>query len=88
MEKSTNRDFNLPNSNNDEVADINLISDNFRIIDNVMVDKGQAYQQAFKCVEDNSFESITDEMGNGDIYGIPIPSAVVKYVKGKDALTE
>ena len=88
MEKSTNRNFNLPNSNNDEVADINLISDNFRIIDNLMVDKDQAYQQAYKYVSDNYFESITDEMGNGDIYGIPIPSAVVKYVKGKDELTE
>jgi hypothetical protein len=48
----------------------------------------QAYHQAFRYVSDNSFESITDEMGDGDIYGIPIPSAVVKYVKGKDELTE
>lgn len=88
MEKSANRDFNLPNSNNDEVADINLISDNFRIIDDIMIDKDQAYRQAFRYVSDNSFESITDEMGGDDIYGIPIPSAVVKYVKGKDELTE
>lgn len=33
MEKSTNYNFNLPNSANDEIADINDISDNFRIID-------------------------------------------------------
>ena len=33
MEKSTYYNFNLPNSANDEVADINDISDNFRTID-------------------------------------------------------
>lgn len=33
MEKSTNYNFNLPNSASDEIADINDISDNFRIID-------------------------------------------------------
>lgn len=33
MEKSTNYNFNLPNSANDEIADINDISDNFRVID-------------------------------------------------------
>ena len=33
MEKSANYNFNLPNSANDEIADINDISDNFRIID-------------------------------------------------------
>lgn len=34
MEKSTRLNFNLPNSANDEIADINDISDNFRTLDN------------------------------------------------------
>lgn len=34
MEKSEKFGFNLPSSNNDDIADINQISDNFRIIDN------------------------------------------------------
>lgn len=36
MNKSTNYNFNLPNSANDEVADINDISDNFVTIDSTM----------------------------------------------------
>lgn len=34
MEKSEKFGFNLPSSNSDDIADINQISDNFRIIDN------------------------------------------------------
>ena len=36
MEKSTNFKFNLPSSTADEPADVNLISDNFEIIDDVL----------------------------------------------------
>lgn len=36
MEKSTNFKFNLPSSTADEPADVNLISDNFEIIDGVL----------------------------------------------------
>lgn len=48
----------------------------------------KAYYQASKFVSDNYFKSITDEMGDDDVYGIPMPSAVVKYVTKKDKLTE
>ena len=34
MEKSEKFGFNLPSSNSDDIADMNQISDNFRIIDN------------------------------------------------------
>lgn len=44
MEKSTNYNFNLPNSANDEIADINDISDNFRIIDNIMNETDQTFE--------------------------------------------
>lgn len=43
MEKSTNYNFNLPNSANDEIADINDISDNFRIIDETIKKTDQTY---------------------------------------------
>lgn len=44
MEKSTNYNFNLPNSANDEPADINDISDNFRIIDSIMNETDQTFE--------------------------------------------
>lgn len=44
MEKSTNYNFNLPNSENDEIADINDISDNFRIIDEIMNETDQTFE--------------------------------------------
>ena len=44
MEKSTNYNFNLPNSANDEIADINDISDNFRIIDSIMNETDQTFE--------------------------------------------
>lgn len=44
MEKSKNYNFNLPNSANDEIADINDISDNFRIIDSVMNETDQTFE--------------------------------------------
>ena len=44
MEKSTNYNFNLPNSANDEIADINDISDNFRIIDEIMNETDQTFE--------------------------------------------
>ena len=43
MEKSANYNFNLPNSANDEIADINDISDNFRIIDEIMKETEQTF---------------------------------------------
>lgn len=44
MEKSKNYNFNLPNSANDEIADINYISDNFRIIDEIMNETDQTFE--------------------------------------------
>ena len=44
MEKSKNYNFNLPNSENDEIADINDISDNFRIIDDIMNETDQTFE--------------------------------------------
>ena len=44
MEKSKNYNFNLPNSGNDEIADINDISDNFRIIDKIMNETDQTFE--------------------------------------------
>lgn len=48
MEKSANYNFNLPNSANDEIADINDISDNFRIIDEKL-----AIDQTFSETSEN-----------------------------------
>ena len=48
MEKSANYNFNLPNSANDEIADINGISDNFRIIDEKL-----AIDQTFSETSEN-----------------------------------
>lgn len=39
MDISTNYGFFLPSRDTDDIADINKISDNFRIIDGKMVDK-------------------------------------------------
>ena len=44
MEKSAKYNFNLPNSANDEIADINDISDNFRIIDEIMNETDQTFE--------------------------------------------
>ena len=44
MEKSAKYNFNLPNSANDEIADINDISDNFRIIDKIMNETDQTFK--------------------------------------------
>ena len=44
MEKSAKWGFNLPNSNNDEIADINVISENFRTIDRVMNETDQTFE--------------------------------------------
>lgn len=44
MEKSAKWGFNLPNSNNNEIADINVISDNFRTIDSVMNETDQTFE--------------------------------------------
>lgn len=44
METSANYGFNLPNSANDDIADINQISDNFRIIDGIMNETDQTFE--------------------------------------------
>lgn len=68
MEKSTNYNFNLPNSANDEIADINDISDNFRIIDEIMKETEQTYSptsanaQSGKAVA----EAVTAEQNRAD----------------------
>lgn len=43
METSTNFGFNLPSRDNDDIADINQISDNFRIIDEIMKETEQTF---------------------------------------------
>lgn len=44
MEISAKYGFNLPNSANDDIADINQISDNFRIIDEIMNKTDQTFE--------------------------------------------
>lgn len=65
MEKSTNYNFNLPNSANDEIADINDISDNFRIID-----KKLKIDQTFSKTSERpqSGKAISEEYGNKQDY--------------------
>ena len=65
MEKSTNYSFNLPNSANDEIADINDISDNFRIIDEKL-----KIDQTFSKTSENpqSGKAIAGEMGKKQDY--------------------
>lgn len=65
MEKSTNYNFNLPNSANDEIADINDISDNFRIIDEKL-----KIDQIFSETSENpqSGKAIAGEIGKKQDY--------------------
>ena len=65
MEKSTNYNFNLPNSANDEIADINDISDNFRIIDEKL-----KIDQTFLGTSENpqSGKAIASEIGKKQDY--------------------
>lgn len=65
MEKSTNYSFNLPNSANDEIADINDISDNFRIIDEKL-----KIDQTFLGTSENpqSGKAIAGEIGKKQDY--------------------
>lgn len=65
MEKSTNYNFNLPNSANDEIADINDISDNFRIIDEKL-----KIDQTFSETSENpqSGKAIAGEIGKKQDY--------------------
>ena len=55
MEKSKNYNFNLPNSENDEIADINLISENFAKIDSELSEmiKGKGVDQSFSPTSKN-----------------------------------
>lgn len=55
MEKSENYNFNLPNSENDEIADINLISENFSKIDSELSEmiKGKGVDQSFSPTSKN-----------------------------------
>ena len=65
MEKSANYNFNLPNSANDEIADINYISDNFRIIDEKL-----KIDQTFSGTSENpqSGKAIAGEIGKKQDY--------------------
>ena len=71
MEKSANYNFNLPNSANDEIADINDISDNFRIIDEIMKETDQTYSptsenaQSGKAVSEALSGYVMAEVGKG-----------------------
>ena len=55
MEKSKNYNFNLPNSANDEIADINLISENFSKIDSELSEmiKGKGVDQSYSPTSKN-----------------------------------
>lgn len=55
MEKSENYNFNLPNSENDEIADINLISENFSKIDSELSEmiKGKGVDQSYSPTSKN-----------------------------------
>lgn len=65
MEKSTNYNFNLPNSANDEIADINDISDNFRIIDDKLkID--QTFSETSETPQ--SGKAVAGEIGNVKSY--------------------
>lgn len=71
MEKSTNYNFNLPNSANDEIADINDISDNFRIIDEKL-----KIDQTYNHVSENaqSGKAVAEAIS-------PLSESVSKYSK-------
>ena len=65
MEKSTNYKFNLPNSANDEIADINDISDNFRIIDEVMNETDQTFKPtSTKAASGKAVNEAIEEAGS------------------------
>ena len=55
MEKSENYGFNLPNSENDGIADINLISENFSKIDSELSEmiKGKGVDQSYSPTSKN-----------------------------------
>ena len=62
METSENFGFKLPSRDSDDIVDVNLLSDNFRVIDDVMVAKEQGKQLSsndFTNEEKSKLESIT-----------------------------
>lgn len=82
MEKSTNYNFNLPNSANDEIADINDISDNFRIIDEKIKAEIEKKQDYFADVSDDSQNrdiNLNDK--NGNVVGqiVVVPTEGIRY---------
>ena len=87
MEKSKNYNFNLPNSANDEIADINDISDNFRIIDEIMNETDQTYKpesenaQSGKAVAEAVAEAVA-QSGLAVAEAVaPLSERVSKYSK-------
>ena len=82
MEKSTNYNFNLPNSANDEIADINDISDNFRIVDEKIKAEIEKKQDYFADVSDDSQNrdiNLNDK--NGNVVGqiVVVPTEGIRY---------
>lgn len=71
MEKSENYNFNLPNSENDEIADINLISENFSKIDS-----------EFSKI-DYKVSKIDSELSEIDSELFEIDSELSEMIKGK-----
>ncbi len=80
MEKSTNYNFNLPNSANDEMADINDISDNFRIVDEKIKAEIEKKQDKFASV------SHPDPDGNYTWLNIDTPSLGVYNSSRKSSI--
>lgn len=83
MEKSANYKFNLPNSANDEIADINDISDNFRIIDEKIKAEIEKKQDYFADISDDSQKrdiNLTDK--NGTVVGqiVVVPTEGIRYI--------
>lgn len=83
MEKSANYNFNLPNSANDEIADINDISDNFRIIDEKIKAEIEKKQDYFADISDDSQKrdiNLTDK--NGTVVGqiVVVPTEGIRYI--------
>ena len=73
MEYTKYFNFALPSRDTDDVADINVISENFRTVEAAIIEKTDG-----KLVSE-----LTDEMIGKDLDGFASPSAVVNYTNDK-----
>ena len=90
MEKSVKFGFNLPSRDGDDIADINQISENFRIIEEKIYNKEEfnsvAYDTAQMCLDDNVQINFSGPDGTAPVSGSAVWQAIGEYFIGEGAV--